>query len=65
MNTNFSHPTANCPKATEKYYAWIFVAKTFKPGTEQYEKACLRYKWHLAECDVCREGLDAVFVAQE
>jgi len=53
-----SHPVANCIKAKNLYYRWVRSAKTYKRGSKQYESACLRYKWHLAECEVCREGLD-------
>ncbi len=59
-NTNYHPTTARCPEAIGKYYAWNFVSKSFKKGSKQYETACLRYKWHLAKCAVCREGLDAV-----
>ena len=54
-----SHPIANCEKAWELYYEWVPIAALFKKGRKQYESACLRYKWHIAKCPVCREGLDA------
>ena len=54
-----SHPIANCPVATSLYFKWVGVAVKFKKGRKPYEKACLEYKWHIAECPVCREGLDA------
>lgn len=57
--TNGYHPLARCPEATEKYFEWVDVAESYKKGSKQYEKACLRYKWHVAGCDVCQEGLDA------
>ena len=58
MTTNGYHPTARCPEATEKYFGWVIVAKVFKKGSDKYETACLRYKWHVAGCDVCQRGLD-------
>ena len=57
LNTNYSHPIASCNRAKVLYYAWTFVAEIYKKGSEQYEEACLRYKWHLAECQTCQKGL--------
>ena len=51
------HPIACCDAAKDLYYAWGFVAEVYKKGSEQYEEACLRYKWHLAECQTCQKGL--------
>ena len=60
LNTKFMHPITNhCPDATAKYFEWSDVAKLFKKGSKQFEAACLRYKWHIAKCAVCREGSDA------
>ncbi len=59
VNSTFSHPTASCPIASALYFKWTNLTKQFKKGSEQYETACLKYKWHLAKCAVCREGLDA------
>ena len=59
LNTNSSLLIDNCSEAEFLYHAWCLVAMVYKKGNEQYELACLRYKWHLAECAVCREGLDA------
>ena len=51
-----SHPITRCPDARDLYFAWT----KFKKGTADYEKACLRYKWHVygGKCDKCREGLE-------
>ena len=49
----YSHPIANCPKARDLYFAWT----KHKKGTADYEKACLKYKWHIANCEVCQGGL--------
>ena len=56
-STKLSYPTDNCPKATEKYYALVFVSMSFEKGSYEFETACLRYKWHIKTCDKCQKGL--------
>ena len=57
MTTKPYHPICSgCLKSGELYSAWAEVAKDYKKGTKEYETACLRYKWHLANCN-CRKGL--------
>ena len=58
MNSNYSHPTANCPVATVLYFKWVEVAAKFKKGMKPFGDARLEYKGHIAKCTVCREGLD-------
>ena len=53
-----SHPTANCPVATALYFKRVEVAARFKKGMKPFGNARLEYKGHIAECPVCREGLD-------
>ena len=55
--TNSSLLIDNCSEAEFLYHAWCLVAMVYKKGSEQYEEACLRYKWHLAECQTCQKGL--------
>ena len=57
LATKLYRPTANCLEAEGLDAEWSQIAKWFKKGSKQYETACLRYKWHLAKCAVCREGL--------
>lgn len=56
-NINSSHPVVDCLVGTAEYWGWVFVSRAFEKGSEEYETACLRYKWHIAKCDVCRKGL--------
>ncbi len=58
MTTNGYHPICSgCLKSGELYFEWVDICKEHKKGTDKYETACLRYRWHVAGCDVCQRGL--------
>ena len=60
IQSNFSHPLANCPIATALYFEWARLSRIYTKGTKEYQEAHRDYRVHLQTCATCKEGLKDV-----